>query len=165
MTRILTLLLALWLSACSSRPDMQLPDDMVEMQLHEIVTEMNPLWDPVERAVTDIRLIEGRRTADDRYEFDAEYEVQCLALREPMSAAELQRMAESMRAQGRQQEWEQMEARRKASEQFLAERVSDMKPGDRKWFRDTFKLVRMGDSWIPEGMAERMKADRAAAER
>ena len=116
------------------------------------------------RAVTDIRLIEGRRTADDRYEFDAEYEVQCLALREPMSAAELQRMAESMRAQGRQQEWEQMEARRKASEQFLAERVSDMKPGDRKWFRDTFKLVRMGDSWIPEDMAERMKADRAAAE-
>ena len=82
-----------------------------------------------------------------------------------MSAAELQRMAESMRAQGRQQEWEQMEARRKASEQFLAERVSDMKPGDRKWFRDTFKLVRMGDSWIPEDMAERMKADRAAAER
>ena len=165
MTRILTLLLALWLSACSSRPDMQLPDDMVEMQLHEIVTEMNPLWDPVERAVTDIRLIEGSRTADDRYEFDAEHEVQCLALREPMSAAELQRMAESMRAQGRQQEWEQMEARRKASEQFLAERVSDMKPGDRKWFRDTFKLVRMGDSWIPEDMAERMKADRAAAER
>lgn len=165
MTRILTLLLALWLSGCSSRPDMQLPDDMVEMQLYEIVTEMNPLWDPVERAVTDIRLIEGRRTADDRYEFDAEYEVQCLALREPMSAAELQRMADSMRAQGRQQEWEQMEARRKASEQFLAERVSDMKPGDKKWFRDTFKLARMDNFWIPEDMAERMKADRAAAER
>ncbi len=165
MTRFLALLLALLLSACSSKPDLQLPDGMIEFQLYEIVTEMNPLWDPVERAVTDARLLAGRQTATDRYEFDAEYEVQCLAIREPMSEAELQRMGDSMRAQGRQQEWEKMEARRKASEQYLAERVSDMKPGDKKWFRDTFKLVRMGESWVPEDMAEQMKADLEAARR
>lgn len=164
--RLLACLMFAWLlSACSSRPDLQLPDGMVEFQLYEIVTEMNPMWDPVERAVTDIKLLEGRRTGDDRYEFDAEYEVRCLAIREPMGEAELQRMAESMRAQGRQQEWEQMEARRKASEQFLAARVSDMKPGDKKWFQDTFKLVRVGDDWVPEDMAERMQAERAAAGR
>jgi hypothetical protein len=165
MTRFLALLLALLLTACSAKPDLQLPDGMVEFELYEIVTEMNPMWDPVERAVTDVRLLAGRQVAADRYEFDAEYEVQCLAIREPMSAAELQRMADSMRAQGRQQEWEKMEARRKASEQYLAERVSDMKPGDKKWFRDTFKLVRMGDSWVPEDMAEQMKADLEAARR
>lgn len=165
MSRILALLLALLLSACSSKPDLQLPDGMIEFQLYEIVTEMNPLWDPVERAVTDVRLLAGRQTATDRYEFDAEYEVQCLAIREPMSEAELQRMGDSMHAQGRQQEWEQMEARRKASEQFLAERVADMKPGDKKWFRDTFKLVRVGDSWVPEDMAQQMKADREAGGR
>lgn len=165
MCRFLALLLALLLSACSPKPDLQLPDGMIEFQLYEIVTEMNPLWDPVERAVTDVRLLVGRQTATDRYEFDAEYEVQCLAIREPMSEAELQRMGDSMRAQGRQQEWEKMEARRKASEQYLAERVSDMKPGDKKWFRDTFKLVRMGDSWVPEDMAEQMKADLEAARR
>lgn len=47
----------------------------MEIELYEIVTETNPMWDPVERAVTDVRLLAGRWVSDERYEFDAEYEV------------------------------------------------------------------------------------------
>ena len=154
MARLAGLLLALMLAACSSGPELHLPEGMVEFELYEMVTSINPLWDPVERSVTDVRLLAGRRVADDRYEFDAEYEVLSITTREPMSATELQRMADSMRSQGREEEWKRMEARRKAAEQYLAERVGDMKPGDKRWFRDTFVLVRRGDHWIPEPLGE-----------
>ena len=155
MRRLVSFLLALLLGACSSGPDLQIPEGMVQIELYEIVTEANPMWDPVERAVTDVRLLAGRRVADDLYEFDAEYEVLCITTREPMDVAELQRMAESMRSQGREQEWQQMEARRRAAEKYLAERVGDMKRGDKRWFKDTFVLVRQGNHWLPEAMAQR----------
>jgi hypothetical protein len=150
MPKLIGLLLALLLSACSSRPDLQIPEGVVEFELYEMVTSINPLWDPVERSVTDVRLLAGRRVSEDRYEFDAEYEVLSITTREPMSATELQRIADSMRSQGREEEWKRMEAQRKAAEQYLAERVGDMKPGDKRWFRDTFVLVRKGDHWLPE---------------
>lgn len=165
MTRLASLLLMLMVFACSSRPDLQIPEGMAELELYEIVTEMNPLWDPVERSVTDVRLLAGRRVSDDRYELDAEYEALCITRREPMRADELQRMADSMRSQGRAEEWARMEAQRKAAEQYLAERVSDMAPGEKRWFRDTFVLVRVDQAWIPEAMAERFRAERAAAGR
>lgn len=149
MPRLAGLLLALLLAACSSGPDLQIPEGVVKIELYEMVTTTNPLWDPVERTVTDVRLLAGRRVSEDRYEFDAEYEVLSITTREPMSASELQRMADSMRSQGREQEWKRMETQRKAAEQYLAERVGDMKRGDKRWFRDTFVLVRRGDHWIP----------------
>ena len=155
MRRLLGLMLALLLSACSSGPDLQIPEGMMQIELYEIVTETNPLWDPVERAVTDVRLLAGRRVSDERYEFDAEYEVLSITTREPMSAAELQRMADSMRSQGRAQEWERMEAGRIAAEKYRAERVGDMQRGDKRWFRDTFVLVRQNGHWMPEAMAQR----------
>lgn len=156
MRRLVGFLLALLLAACSSGPDLQIPDGMVQLELYEIVIESNPLWDPVERAVTDVRLLAGRRVADDRYEFDAEYEVLCITKREPMGAAELQRMADSMRRQGREAEWERMEAGRKAAEKYRAERVGDMQRGDKRWLRDTFVLVRQGGHWMPEALANRV---------
>ena len=165
MSKLACVLIALMLAACSSGPDLQIPEDMVEFELYEIVTEMNPMWDPVERAVTDVRLLEGRRVSDERYEFDAEYEVLCITERDPISPEEIQRSAEIMRSQGREAEWEQLDAKRKAAEAYLAERVSDMKPGEKRWFRDTFVLVRIGENWIPEAMAERFWADREAATR
>lgn len=162
MTRFACALMALLLAACSSAPDLQLPEGLVQIELYEIVTETNPLWDPVERAVTDVRLLAGRRVSDDRYEFDAEYEVLYITQREPMSAAELQRMADSMRSQGRAEEWQRMEAQRKSAEQYLSQRLADMKPGEKRWFRDTFVLVRRGDAWIPEAMANREAPANAA---
>lgn len=153
MLRFACCVIAMLMAACSPGPDLDLPDGMAQMELYEIVTETNPLWDPVERAVTDVRLLAGRRVSDDRYEFDAEYEVLSITKREPMSTNELQRMAQSMRSQGREQEWQQMEVKRKAAEQYLAERVGDMKPGETRTFRDTFVLVRRGEHWIPEDMA------------
>ncbi len=149
MPRLLGLLLALLLASCSSGPDLQIPEGVVKFELYEMVTTINPLWDPVERAVTDVRLLAGRRVSEDRYEFDAEYEVLSITTREPISATEVQRMADSMRSQGREPEWKRMEAQRKAAEQYLAERVGDMKPGEKRWFRDTFVLVRRGEHWIP----------------
>ena len=163
MLRFACCLIAMLMAACSSGPDLDLPDGMAQIELYEIVTETNPLWDPVERAVTDARLLAGRRVSDDRYEFDAEYEVLSITRREPMSTHELQRMAASMRSRGREQEWERMEARRKIAEQYLAERVGDMKPGEKRWFRDTFVLVRRGDAWLPEAMADPAAAVNAAA--
>lgn len=165
MSRLAGLLLILMLLGCSSGQDLKIPEGMMEMELYEIVTEMNPLWDPVERSVTDVRLLTARRVSEDRYELDAEYEVLCITRREPMSAEELQRIADSMRNQGRAEEWARMEAKRKAAEQNLAERVSDMTPGEKRWFRDTFVLVRVDQAWIPEAMAERFRAERAAATR
>lgn len=165
MPRFSCFLMTLFLAACSTGPDLHIPEGMVQLELYEIVHESNPLWDPVERTVTDVRLLQGRRVADDRYEFDADYEVLCLSKREPISASELQRMGDSMRSQGREPEWKQMEARRKAAEQYLAGRVADMKPGEKRRFRDTFVLVRIDQSWIPEAMAERFRANRAAATR
>lgn len=163
MLRIACCLIAMLMAACSSGPDLDLPDNMAQIELYEIVSETNPLWDPVERAVTDVRLLAGRRVAEDRYEFDAEYEVLAITRREPMSANELQRMAASMRSQGREEEWQRMEAQRKIAEQYLAERVGDMKPGEKRWLRDTFVLVRRGDAWIPEAMANQVAPANAAA--
>jgi hypothetical protein len=154
MRRLFGVFLALLLGACSSGPDLQLPEGLVELELYEMVTSMNPLWDPVERAVTDVRLLAGRRVSEDRYEFDAEYEVLSITTREPMSVDELQRTADSMRSQGREAEWKRMEARRIAAEKYLAGRVGDMKPGDKRWFRDTFVLVRQGDHWIPAPLGD-----------
>ncbi len=148
MPRFAIVLLTLMLAACSTGPDLQIPKGVVEFELREIVTDMNPLWDPVERAVTGVRLLEGRRVSDDRYEFDAEYEMLCITKRDPIKPEELRRMAESMRSQGREAEWEQLDARRKTSEAYLAERVSDMKPGEKRWFRDTFVLVQVGGKWV-----------------
>lgn len=148
-------LFALLMTACSSGPDLDLPDGLAEIELYEIVTETNPLWDPVERAATKVRLLAGRRVSDDRYEFEAEYEVLYITKREPMSAAELQRMADSMRSQGREEEWQRMEAQRTTAEQYLSQRLADMKPGEKRWFRDTFVLVRQGGHWMPEAMAQR----------
>lgn len=165
VNRFVCLLLALSLSACSSGPDLQVPEGLSAFELREVVTEFNPLWDPVERAVTDVRLLDGRRLADDRYELDAEYEVLCVAKREPMRAEELALIGRNMRAQGREQEWLRMEAQRKASEALLAERVGDMTPGEKRWFRDTFVLVRVNETWMPEHMAARMREDQAAARR
>ena len=162
MPRLAGLLLALLLAACSSEPDLELPEAVVKFELYEMVTSLNPLWDPVERSVTDVRLLSGRRVSEDRYEFDAEYEVLSITTREPMSESERQRMADSMRSQGREQEWNLMEARRKAAEQYLAERVGDMKPGDKRWFRDTFVLVRRGDHWIPAPLDDPAAAGGAA---
>lgn len=162
MRKFACYLFALLLSACSSGPDLDLPDGLVQIELYEIVTETNPLWDPVERAVTDVRLLAGRRVADDRYEFDAEYEVLSITRREPMSATELQRMADSMRSQGREDEWQRMEAQRKAAEQYLSRRLAEMQPGEKRWFRDTFLLVRRGDAWLPEAMVEHAAAANAA---
>ena len=156
-------LLTLLLGACSPSPELQIPEGLVQIELYEIVTENNPMWDPVERAVTDVRLLAGRRVTDERYEFDAEYEILCITKREPMSKDELERMADSMRRQGREKEWQRMEAQRRAAEQYLTERVSDMQPGDKHWFRDTFVLVRIDGHWFPEAMAERVLSDRAAA--
>ncbi len=153
MRRFACYLIAMLMTACSSGPDLDLPDGVAQIELYEIVTEANPLWDPVERAVTDVRLLAGRRVSDDRYEFDAEYEVLSITQRDPMSADELQRMGDSMRSQGREQEWADMEAKRNVSEQYIAERVGDMKPGEKRWLRDTFVLVRRGDAWLPEFMA------------
>jgi len=157
--------MALLFGACSSGPDLQVPEGLMQIELYEIVTENNPLWDPVERAVTEVRLLAGRRVTDERYEFDAEYEVVCIMKREPVSTGELQRMADSMRRQGRDKEWERMEAQRRAAEQYLAERVSDMQRGEKRWFRDTFVLVRIDGHWLSEAMAERVRPDRAAATR
>ena len=165
MPRLVGLVLALLLAACSSGQDLQIPEGMVEFELYEMVTTINPLWDPVERSVTDVRLLAGRRVSEDRYEFDAEYEVLSITTREPMSATELQRMADSMRSQGREQEWKRMEARRKAAEQYLAERVGDMKPGDKRWFRDTFVFVRRGDHWIPAPLEDPEALGRDATKR
>lgn len=165
VNRLVCLLLALSLSACSSGPDLQMPEGMSEFELREVVTEFNPLWDPVERAVTDVRLLEGRRLGDDRYELDAEYEVLCVAKREPMRAEELELIGRNMRAQGREQEWLRLEAQRKAAEALLAERVGDMTPGEKRWFRDTFVLVRVNETWMPEHLAARMREDQAAARR
>ena len=162
MPRFVGLLLSLFLAACSSGPDLQLPEGVVQLELYEMVPTLNPLWDPVERSVTDVRLLSGRRVSEDRYEFDAEYEVLSIATREPMSASELQRVADSMRSQGREEEWKEMEARRKAAEQYLAERVGDMKPGDKRWFRDTFVLVRRGEHWIPAPLDDPAAAGGAA---
>jgi hypothetical protein len=162
MPRVVGFFLALLLAACSSGPDLQIPEGMVELELYEMVTSINPVWDPVERTVTDVRLLAGRRVSADRYEFDAEYEVLSITTREPMGADERQRMADSMRSQGREQEWKRMEARRKAAEQYLAERVGDMKPGDKRWLRDTFVLVRRGDHWIPEPLVDPDAPARAA---
>ena len=162
MPRVAGFLLALLLAACSSGPDLEIPEGLVEFELYEMVTSLNPLWDPVERSVTDVRLLAGRRVSDDRYEFDAEYEVLSITTREPMAASERQRMAESMRSQGREQEWQRMEARREAAEQYLAERVGDMKPGEKRWFRDTFVLVRRGEHWIPAPPVDPAAPDQAA---
>lgn len=162
MPRFVGLLLALLLAACSSGPDLQIPEGMVKFELYEIVATINPLWDPVERAVTDVRVLAGRRVSEDRYEFDAEYEVLSITTREPMSASELQRIADSMRSQGREQEWKHMEAQRKAAEKYLAERVGDMKRGDKRWFRDTFVLVRRGGHWIPAPLDDPDAPGRAA---
>ncbi|MBK7209088.1 MAG: hypothetical protein IPH99_01795 [Xanthomonadales bacterium] len=73
---------------------------------NEIITAMNP-WGSLERAVTGVRLLEGRRVSDDRYEFDAEYEMLCITKRDPIKPEELRRMAESISRRGL---WEQLDA-------------------------------------------------------
>jgi hypothetical protein len=154
MRRLVGVFLALLLAACSSGPDLQIPEGVVKFELYEMVTTINPVWDPVERTVTDVRLLAGRKVSEERYEFDAEYEILSIDTREPTSESELQRIADSMRSQGREQEWKRMEAQRIAAEQYLAERVGDMKPGDKRWLRDTFILVRRGDQWMPAALGD-----------
>lgn len=156
MRQLLSFLLALLLFGCSSEPDLDIPEGLTRFEMHEMVVEMNPLWDPVSRAITDARLLAGRRVAEDRYEFEAEYEVHYLYPPSEITEADVQRAETSMRAQGREAEFRQLEARRKAAQAYLRSRLGDMKPGDRRWFTDTFVLVRVGNAWIPESMAADM---------